>query len=122
MRRASLLLVMTTAACVGTAPAPRHSEAMERSARMLAALDRLEADLHSRDAEMATYSELIERHSQTQQIACKVSDEHLGDIARLAAVQEERTARQAGSAPKKRKTVAARARTLRRARLDPRSG
>jgi len=52
---------------------------MERSARMLAALDRLEADLHSRDAEMATYSELIERHSQTQQIACKVTDEHLGD-------------------------------------------
>jgi len=122
MRRASLLLVMAAGACVGTAPAPRQSEAMERSARMLAALDRLEADLHSRDAEMATYSELIERHSQTQQIACKVTDEHVLDIARLAAVQEERRARQAGIAPKKRKTVAVRARTPRRARVDPASG
>ena len=83
MRRASLLLVMAAGACVGTAPAPRQSEAMERSARMLAALDRLEADLHSRDAEMATYSELIERHSQTQQIACKVTDEHVLDLGRI---------------------------------------
>jgi hypothetical protein len=122
MRRASLLLVMATGACVGTAPAPRQSEAMERSARMLAALDRLEADLHSRDAEMATYSQLIERHSQTQQIACKVTDEHVLDIARLAAVQEARMARQTGNAPKKRKTVAIRARTPRRARVDPANG
>ncbi len=122
MGRASLLLMMATGACVGTAPAPRQPEAMERSARMLAALDRLEADLHSRDAEMATYSELIERHSQTQQMACKVTDEHVLDIARLAAVQEARMARQAGKAPKKRKTVAIRARTPRRARVDPASG
>jgi hypothetical protein len=120
MRRASLLLPMAAAACVGTAPAPRQSEAMERSARILAALDHLEADLHSRDAEMATYSELIERHQQTQQIACKVTDDHVADIARLAAVQEARMARQAGITPKKR--VAVRARSPRRVPVDPASG
>jgi hypothetical protein len=122
MRRASLLLPMAAAACVGTAPAPRQSEAMERSARILAALDHLEADLHSRDAEMATYSELIERHQQTQQIACSVTDEHVLDIARLAAVQEARMAQKAGVAPKKRKTVAVRARSPRRTHVDPANG
>jgi hypothetical protein len=89
---------------------------------MLEALDRLEAELHSRDAEMATYSELLRRRSRTEQIACKVTDDHVDDIARLAAVQEERMARQAGLPSKKRKTVAIRARTRSRARVAPASG
>jgi len=92
MRGTGLLLALTAAACVRSAPAPRQSEAMERSARMLQQLERLEADLHQGHAEMATYAELVERHTQTEQIACKVTDEHVLDISRLAAVQEARMA------------------------------
>jgi len=124
MRRTGLLLVLAAAACAQTAPAPRQSEAMERSARLLERLDRLEADLHSGEAEMATYSELVRRRSRTEQIACQVTDEHMEDVGRLAAIQEERMARQAGLPVKKRKAVAAaRARSPRPVvRVVPASG
>ena len=105
MRRTILLLVLA-AACVRTAPAPRQSEAMERSARMLKRLAALEADLHSGDTEVATYSELIRRHSRTEQIACKVTDEHVAEISRLQAVQEARMTRKLKDRVKKRKVVA----------------
>jgi hypothetical protein len=90
MRRTGLLLVLAAAACGRSAPAPRQSEAMERSARILRQLERLEADLHQGDAEMVTYSELVRRHTQTEQMACKVTDEHVLEISRLAAIQEAR--------------------------------
>ena len=123
MRRTGLLLVLAAAACAQTAPSPRQSEAMERSARLLQALDRLESDLHAGQAEMVTYSELIRRHSRTEQIACQVTDEHLQDVGRLAAIQEERMARKAGLPVKKRRAVAVRARSPRPvARVVPASG
>ena len=107
MRRTVLLLVLAAAAaCVKTAPAPRQSEAMERSARMLKQLDALEADLHSGDAEVVTYSELVRRHTRTEQLACKVTDEHVAEISRLQAVQEARMARKRQDRVKKRKVVA----------------
>ena len=107
MRRTGLLLMLAALACGRTVPAPRQSEAMERSARMLKRLAALEADLHSGDAEVATYSELVHRHSRTEQIACKVTDEHVAEISRLQAVQEARMARKLKDrVVKKRKVVA----------------
>jgi hypothetical protein len=107
MRRTVLLLVVVAAACARTAPAPRQSEAMERSARMLKQIEALEADLHSGHAEVATYSELVRRHTRTEQLACKVSDDHVAEISRLQAVQEARMARKLKDpVAKKRKVVA----------------
>jgi len=107
MRRTGLLLVVAAAACVKTAPAPRQSEAMERSARMLKQLDALEADLHTGNAEVAAYSELVRRHTRTEQLACKVTDDHVAEISRLQAVQEARMARKLKDrVVKKRKVVA----------------
>jgi hypothetical protein len=107
MRRTVLLLVVVAAAaCLKTAPAPRQSEAMERSARILKQLDALEADLHSGDAEVAAYSDLVRRHTRSEQMACKVTDEHVAEISRLQAVQEARMARKRQDGVKKRKVVA----------------
>jgi hypothetical protein len=110
MRQTGLLLVLAAAACLRGAPEPRQSEAMERSARMLRQLERLEADLHQGTAETTTYSELVERHTRTEQIACNVTDAHVLEISRLAAIQESRMARQQvereGRRARKRKVVA----------------
>ena len=108
---------MALAACARIAPAPHESEAMERSARILRQLDRLEADLHSGETESFTYAELVRRHSATEQISCKITDEHLADIHRLAMAQEAKMARQQrGERVKKHKTVAmARPRAVRHA-------
>jgi hypothetical protein len=106
MRRTGLLLLIALAACARTAASPRESEAMERSARILRQLDRLEADLHSGETESFTYAELVRRHSATEQMSCKITDEHLADIHRLAMAQEAKMARQRGERVKKHKTVA----------------
>jgi 2-methylisocitrate lyase-like PEP mutase family enzyme len=105
MRQTILIVTIAMLACARAPSAPRQSEAMERSARILRALDRLEADLHTGQSEAFAYSELVRRHSAAEQIACKVTDEHVAEIHRLAAIQEERMARKRlGS--KKRKAVA----------------
>jgi hypothetical protein len=109
MRGTGLLLVLAATACMRSAPAPRQSEALERSARMLRQLERIEADLHQGDAEVVTYSELVRRHTRTEQMACKVTDEHVLEISRLAAIQEARmqARREEHEArPKKRKVMA----------------
>ena len=100
MRRIGLMLAMALAACVRTTAEPRQSDAMERSARMLRALDRLEADLHNGESESFTYSELVRRHSAAEQIACKVADEHVAEIHRLAEVQERKMALKFGRGKK----------------------
>jgi hypothetical protein len=116
MRRTGFALLIALAACARTAPAPRESEAMERSARILRQLGRLEAELHSGETGSFTYAELVRRHSATEQMTCKVADEDLADIHRLAMLQETRMARQRGEPVRKHKTVAmARARSSRRA-------
>ena len=71
-------------------PVPRQSEAMERSARILAKLDQLEADLHEEGTKLTVYDELDQRHRQTAQIACQVADEHVREIHRLAEAQERK--------------------------------
>jgi hypothetical protein len=71
-------------------PAPRHSEAMERSARILKSLDRLEADLQNADTATTTYGVLDDRHGQAQQMACRVTEDHIEEIHRLAVAQQEK--------------------------------
>src|SRR5256885_9687888 len=116
MRRLGLILAVAMAACSRTAAEPRQSEAMERSARLLRALDRLEADLHNGQTETFTYSELVRRHSATEQIACKVTDEHVAEIHRLAQAQERQVARkQRIERPKEHTVAMGRARAARHA-------
>ena len=87
-------------------PAPRQSEAMERSARMLRQLDRLEADLHAEDVQTDVYAVLVERHGQAQQIACKVSDEHVQEIHRLDVAQQQKIQQKRQERLRKKKAVA----------------
>ena len=102
-------LLLLACAKESAAP-PRASEALERSARMLAKLDQLEADLHDEGSKLAVYGELEQRHSQTTQIACQVADEHVQEIHRLAMAQE-----------KKQQEKARRRRTVAQARLTHRT-
>jgi len=108
MARGGVVVLMgLSLACarLAPAPAPRHSEAMERSARLLRQLDKLEADLHQNDAEMLTYSVLVARHGRAEQVACRVSDEHVQEIHRLAVAQEEKI-QQKKQERRKRRAVA----------------
>jgi hypothetical protein len=92
-RGAFLLLAGLLGGCgwvVPQQPAARQSEAMERSARILRQLDRMEADLHTANGQIGTYSELVQRHGQTQQMACRVTDGHLQEIHRLAEMQQRK--------------------------------
>lgn len=102
--------VVTMICAVGcghsAAPAPRQSEAMERSARMLRQLDKLEADLHAEDARTGVYAELVERHGHAQEIACKVTDEHVQEIHRLAALQQQKIQQKRMERLRKKKVVA----------------
>lgn len=94
MKRGGLLLgAMLMAGCGWTWPLPpaaRHSDALDRSAHMLRQLDRVEADLHTINSEEATFSELVRRHGRAQEVACRVTDEHLQEIHRLAMAQEHK--------------------------------
>jgi hypothetical protein len=85
--RGAILLAFGLAACGGSHPA-HTQDGLERSARLLRQLDRLEADLHGVQAESLTYSVLVERHARAEQMACKVTDEHVADITRLQALQQ----------------------------------
>ena len=69
---------------------------------MLRQLDRLEADLHSEDSEIATYGVLVERHGHAEQVACQVTDEHVREITRLDLAQRMKRAEKL----KKRRGVA----------------
>lgn len=102
-----VLAAMALSACGARTPAWQPSEAMDRSARMLRQLDRLESDLHYGNAEMLTYAVLVDRHGQAEQMACKVTDEHVQEIHRLAEAQQKKLQeRQA----RKKKLVAKRTR------------
>lgn len=84
------VVVFGMVACGPARPAWKPSEAMQTSARMLAQLDKLEADLHQGDAETDTYAVLVSRHAHAEEIACKVTDEHVAEIHRLAVAQQEK--------------------------------
>lgn len=90
---AMLIAASLSAGCGVLSPRPaepRQSEALARSARMLQQLDKLEADLDAGDAETQVYAELVERHGHAEQIACKVTDDHVREIHRLALAQEQK--------------------------------
>ena len=98
---------MAIVGCARTVPAPRHSEAMERSARILRAArparggpppgQRRDGDL--RGAGRAALA-------RAEQMACKVTDEHVTEIHRLAMAQEEKMLGKRIARLKKRKTMA----------------
>ena len=87
-------IALMVAGCgLSSAPAPRRpSEAMERSARLLRQLDKLEADLHAGAEETTTYAVLVERHGEAQEMACHVTDDHVNEIHRLAEAQQKKVA------------------------------
>ena len=88
------LLVVLASGCSALSadrtPPRAPSEAMERSARMLRQLDRLEADLHGQSAETRTFAVLVDRHSTATQVACQVSDSHVREIERLDLAQRQK--------------------------------
>jgi leucyl-tRNA synthetase len=88
MGRMGVVLILAMSAACLRPSAPWKSDALERSARLLQKMDALEADLHQGQSELATFSELVERRNHAQQIACKVTDEHVQDIHRLAMAQQ----------------------------------
>lgn len=105
--RGGLLLALVAIGCgFSRAPAPRQSEALDRSARMLRQLDKLEADLQNADAVTTTYGVLVDRHGQAQQMACKVTEDHVEEIHRLAVAQEEKIRERRQQRVRKRKAVA----------------
>lgn len=102
-----VLAAMALSACGARTPAWQPSEAMDRSARMLRQLDRLESDMHHGNAEMLTYAVLVDRHGKAEQMACKVTNDHVQEIHRLAEAQQQKLQeRQA----RKKKLVAKRTR------------
>lgn len=107
MARIGIVLLALAAACGANKPAWQRSDALERSARMLRQLDKLEADLHDTDAQTMTYAVLVDRHGQAEQMACKVTDEHVAEIHRLAEAQLRKQQERQG---RKKKVVVARAR------------
>ncbi len=105
------LMILVTAMCavgcgMSRPPAPRHSEAMERSARMLRQLDRIEADLHAEDAQTGVFAVLVERHGHAQEVACKVSDEHVQEIHRLDLAMQQKIQQKRQDRQRKKKAVA----------------
>ncbi|HUJ25840.1 MAG TPA: hypothetical protein VLW85_07475 [Myxococcales bacterium] len=90
MRAAAVAAMLTVMTACASRPAWQPSDAMERSARMLRKLDALEADLHQGVEETDTYAVLVERRDHAEQIACKVTDEHVEEIHRLAMAQQEK--------------------------------
>ncbi len=89
MGKVVVFTALLIAGCAGSPP-PRRSEALERSARILRQLDKLEADLHAQEGEIGTYAELVERHGQAQEMACKVTEDHVEEIHRLAELQQRK--------------------------------
>ena len=88
------LLVVVASGCSALSadrtPPRAPSEAMERSARMLRQLDRLEADLHRQSADTTTFAVLVDRHSTATQVACQVTDSHVREIERLDLAQRQK--------------------------------
>jgi hypothetical protein len=97
--------LVATAACGRRQPL-QHSQALESSARILAQLDKLESELAITDSENLTNFILVERHARAEQMACKVTDEHVHDIERLDAAQQRKLQEKRGG--KRRLTVASR--------------
>ena len=46
--------------------------------------------MHQGAAETLTYAVLVERHGEAEQMACKVTDERVEEIHRLAMAQQEK--------------------------------
>jgi hypothetical protein len=82
-------IVFAITAC-GQRPPQRHSSALDSSAKILAQLDRLESELATTGADNLTNAVLVERHAHAEQIACRVTDEHVQEIRRLDLAQQKK--------------------------------
>jgi len=80
------------------AAAPRASEALERSARMLAKLDQMEADLHDEGSSWPCTARWSSGTARRHRSACQVADEHVQEIHRLAMAQQKKQQERRASA------------------------
>jgi hypothetical protein len=92
MRTACLLVLALCSGC-GISPAEEHArrEALAAEGRALErAADAVEARLLAGEARLAVWHELVARHQQVSEVACRVGDAHFQDMARLFEEQVER--------------------------------
>src|SRR5207302_4339785 len=89
---AKTALAVALAALLGACarPPPHRSDALARSAALLARADKLEAELHAQVAELDLYGELGARRQSASELLCKMNGRHLGEIKRLAEAQREK--------------------------------
>ena len=93
MRGRGLLVLGVGAALLGVGcaqPPPHRSDTLARSRALLDRAERLEADLHTQNAELDVFSELNERRQSATEVTCQVSRAHIKEIERLAEAQMEK--------------------------------
>ena len=92
MRQVVLLALVVSAACGPSAAEERaRREALAAEGRALEqAADVVEERLLSGEARLAVWNEMVARHQQVSEIACRVGDAHFQDMARLFEEQAEK--------------------------------
>jgi len=92
MRQIFLLALMTGAACGPSAAEERaRREALAAEGRALErAADVVEERLLAGEVRLAVWNELVARHQQVSEVACRVGDHHFQDMARLFEEQAEK--------------------------------
>ena len=88
-----VVLVLTLCAGCGISPAEERArrEALAAEGRALElAADAVEARLLAGEARLAVWHELVVRHQQISEVACRVGDTHFQDMARLFEEQAEK--------------------------------
>src|SRR5215475_13232559 len=91
--RTILLFVLSGCLACAVSPAEERArrEALAAEGRALeAAADAVEARLLAGEARLAVWHELVARHQQVSEVACRVGDSHFQDMARLFEEQAEK--------------------------------
>jgi len=92
MRQIVLLALVAAAAC-GPSAAEEHvrREALAAEGRALEhAADVVEERLLAGEVRLAVWNELVGRHQEISEVACRVGDAHFQDMARLFEEQAEK--------------------------------
>ena len=92
IRTVPLFLLSCCLACaVSPAEERARREALAAEGRALElAADAVEARLLAGEARLAVWRELVDRHQQISEVACRVGDSHFQDMARLFEEQAEK--------------------------------
>jgi hypothetical protein len=92
MRHIVLFALVTTAACGPSAAEERaRHEALAAEGRALErAANVVEERLLAGEVRLAVWNELVARHQQVSEVACRVGDAHFQDMARLFEEQAEK--------------------------------